>query len=384
MTTLIENGQIILKDRILKDHSIVIEKDTIKEIRSKMNPDKNFDIIIDAKQNYISPGFIDIHNHGNSGYDVMDSSHEALKAMSDFHIDNGVTSFLATTMTNPKSKITAALQTVASYMKGQEERTSEVLGSYLEGPYFNAEKKGAQPLEAIKKPDINELEGFIKASEDTIRVVALAPELKGAIETIEHLKGKGINIAIGHSNAEYAIAKKAIESGASLSTHLYNGMRAFSHREPGIIGACLSEDALYSELIVDGIHLHPAAVKLAYRSKSPDRLILISDAMRATGLPEGEYDLGGQKVYTKDGQARLEDGTLAGSTLTLQNAVRNSIRLCDIPLVEAVRMATYNPAKAIQVAHNVGEIKEGLQADILVFDANINLKHIIKKGKRIL
>ncbi|MFA7076257.1 MAG: N-acetylglucosamine-6-phosphate deacetylase [Candidatus Izemoplasmatales bacterium] len=380
MKILIKNSKMILKDKIVTGQNLVIENGVIKNLLLEIDETEKFDIIIDANNDYVSPGFIDIHNHGNSGYDIMDGTVEGLEAMAKYHLSNGVTSFLGATMTNPASKIRNALKNVARYMKDQSSFRSELLGVYLEGPYFNAEKKGAQPLEDIKKPDLEEVKDFIDVSENNIKVVALAPEEEGALPMIEYLVNNDIKVAMGHSNATYDEANKGIDKGVTISTHLYNGMRAFSHREPGIIGACFTSDKVFSEMIVDGIHLHPGAIKTAYLAKTAKKLILISDAMRATGLPDGKSELGGQVVNIHNGEARLEDGTLAGSTLNLRKAVQNMVELCKLPLVDAVRMATYNPASAINMEEKIGQIKEGLKADIIIFDDSINIKNIIKNG----
>lgn len=369
-----------MEDQVLYDHQLLIENDLIANIVPNNETIKDVDQTIDAKNLYLSPGFIDIHNHGNTSFDVMDATFEALEGMSKFHLKNGVTSFLGATMTNPKTKILKALENTANYLKVQNPNTSEMLGIYLEGPYFNIAKKGAQPGQDIKDPNIDELKEFIKASNNSIKVVSLAPELPNAIETIDFLKRNDIFVAIGHSDAKYHEAMKGIEHGATISTHLYNGMRAYTHREPGIIGAALVSPSLRTEIIADGIHLHKAAINVAKLCKKSDNILLISDAMRAAGLPNGTYELGGQTVISEDGAARLLDGALAGSTLNLNLAVKNMINLFDTPLIDAVKMASLNPAKAIGYDQTIGSIKKGKIADLILFNDAIEIKHIIKKG----
>jgi N-acetylglucosamine-6-phosphate deacetylase len=384
MKTIIKNIKIITPDSILYKHNVLLNNHTIEAILKESDDQPMADQVIDGQNLYLSPGFIDIHNHGNSGFDTMDATNEALSKMADYHIKNGVTSFLAATMTNPKEDITRALKNVAGYIKSQSKETSELLGVYLEGPYFNAIKKGAQPLSAIKDPDIDELKSFIDASEQKIIVASIAPELTNGLEMVKFLVEHKIKSAIGHSNASFEEAQKAIDFGSSISTHLYNGMKSFSHREPSIIGACLTHDSLYTELIADGIHLHKGAIDIAKRCKGNEKIILISDAMRAAGLEDGEYDLGGQMVISKNGEARLKDGSLAGSTLNLNLAVKNMINLFDTSLIDAVKMASINPAKAIGYDNIIGSVQPGKIADLILFDESVNIKHIIKNGKQII
>ncbi len=380
MRTLIKNTRILLEDSVLYDHQVVLNDNLIEDIIPNDENVNQIDSVVDGKNMYLSPGFVDIHNHGNTGSDMMDATYEALEQMAKYHISNGVTSFLAATMTNPRERILAAVKNVAEYKKNQPKQYSRLLGVYLEGPYFNALKKGAQPLADIRDPNLDELKEFILASENNLKVVSLAPELNGATKMIKYLLEQGIKVAIGHSNADYKDANDAINLGATISTHLYNGMREFSHREPGIIGACLTNGGLMTELIADGIHLHQAAIELAKICKGRDKVILVSDAIRAAGLKDGIYELGGQNVISKDGIARLESGALAGSTLNLNLAVKNMVKRFNTELVDAVKMAATNPAKAIGYDDKIGSIQKGKYADLLLFDEDINIKHIIKDG----
>ncbi len=276
--------------------------------------------------------------------------------------------FLATTLTSSFDKTQKAIAKATEYLQAQhnQKNRSRLLGIYLEGPYFSIEKKGAQPKEYIRDPDILELDAFIEQAKGNIKVVALAPELKGAYEKIAHLKNEGIVPFVGHSNAKFAEIKPAIETGLRGATHLYNGMRGFSHREPGVVGSVLNDERVVCELICDGVHVHPQAMQLAFKMKGKDGIILVSDSMMATGLNDGEYKLGGQKVIVEKGAARLSDGTLAGSTLTLNKAVQNMCSMVDVPLKDAVRMASLNPAKIIGVSHLKGSIEPGKDADLII------------------
>ncbi|MCF6463117.1 N-acetylglucosamine-6-phosphate deacetylase [Clostridium sp. Cult1] len=385
MKTLIKNTNIITPYEIKKGSSLVIEDGKIADIfNGEIYNEESYDKIIDGEGKYLSPGFIDLHNHGNFGHDAMEGTYEALDIIADFHIKKGVTSFLATTMTEEADKIKKAVKNIGEYVNdGENNRDvkAQVLGVYLEGPYFSMEKKGAQPPQYIKNPDLEEIKNLIELSKNTIKIVALAPEIEGAKEAIKYLKEKGITISAGHTNGTFDEAKSGIDLGITQATHLYNGMRAYSHREPGVIGAVLTDERVACEMICDGIHLHVGAMDLAVKMKGKDGIILISDAMMATGLEDGKYELGGQDVYVKEGAARLEDGTLAGSTLTLNKAVYNMVHMVNIPLEDAVRMASLNPARAIGVDNKKGSIEIGKDADLIIFDDDLNILKAMVKGK---
>lgn len=382
MKILIKNSNIITPYEIKEGYSLSIYDNKISDIaKSGAFDESHFDQIIDLKGKYLSPGFIDIHNHGNYGHDTMEGTYEAIDSMAEFHIKNGVTGFMPTTMTNPTEDIVKAIKNVADYINTQSKgNKAKVLGLYLEGPYFSQEKKGAQPSEYIKAPDLNELEMFIRQADGSVKVVAIAPELENADKAVRYLKNQGITISAGHTNASYEEALRGIERGITQATHLYNGMRSFSHREPGIIGAVLTDERVACEMICDGIHIHPTAMKMAVKLKGKDRIILVSDAMMATGLSDGKYELGGQAVFVKDGAARLANGALAGSTLTLNRAVYNMVHLVGVPINEAVQMASLNPAKAINADKHKGSIEIGKDADIIAFDENLDISLAIVEG----
>lgn len=385
MTILIKNANVITPFEMLKDLNVLVEGDKIAGFVPKGDPtEKACDKVIDAGGNYLAPGLIDIHNHGNFGHDTMEGTYEALDSMAEQHFMHGVTSFLATTMTTDLGLIEGALRTIGRYVHDAQHKTAgraNVLGVYLEGPYFSEEKKGAQPAEHLRVPNLDELKGFLATSQNTIKVVSLAPELAGAEEAIKYLKNRGITVAAGHTTATFAVAKTAINAGVTLATHLYNGMRNFSHREPGIIGAALTDERVYCELICDGIHLHAGAMDLAVAAKGRDKIVLITDAMMAAGLEDGLYELGGYDVTVKEGTARLADGTLAGSTLTLNRAVRNLVDLVNVPLADAIRMASLNPAQAIGAADRKGSIEVGKDADLVIFDQQLNALQTMIAGQ---
>lgn len=387
MKILVKNTNVITPYKILYGGSVVIEDGKILGTYSNSDFKENdYEQVIDGQGGYLSAGFIDIHNHGNFGHDVMEGTFEALDSMARFHVKNGILGFLSTTMTASNEGTIKAIENTAEYMKNSNKTDKDnpkscVLGLHLEGPYFSMKKKGAQPGEFIKNPCIEEIKSFIDASENNVKLVAIAPELPGAIDAISYLKTRGITVSAGHSNATYDETMLGIENGVTEATHLYNGMRDFSHREPGIIGAALTDERVACEMICDGIHISPAAMKIAVKMKGRDKIILISDAMMAAGLKDGVYTLGAQKVFVKDGAARLAEGNLAGSTLTLNKAVYNMVHLVGVKLEDAVRMASLNPARAIGLDKTKGSIEIGKDADLIIFNNEIEVKAALIGGK---
>ena len=379
MKTLIKNIRIIKPNEILYEHGLVIESGKITNILNENNiKDKEYDTVIDGKNLYLSPGFIDIHNHGSLGFDIMDSSKEALGNIGDYHISNGVTSYLGTVITADNKDMIRAVENMVSYENGKGK--SKLLGAHLEGPFFNRDKKGAQPEKHIKIPNKEDLINILNISKDKIKMVSLAPELSGSTDLIKFLKEKDIVVSMAHSNASYAEAELGIENGITIGTHLYNGMREFNHREPGIIGALLTDDRVYCEIIYDRFHLHDVAVKIALKMKGYDKIILVSDAMMAAGLEDGEYTLGGQKVFVKDNKPKLESGSIAGSTLNLQKAIYNMVKFLGVSIEDSVKMASLNPAKAIKMDKEIGSIEIGKRADLVLFDDEIKIKKVYIEG----
>lgn len=379
MTILFKNVKVITPKEVLLGYGVLIDEGKIIKIDSEEKiGSQGVKQVIDGRGNYLSPGFIDIHNHGNSGYDFMDANEEAIENISKFHLKNGVTSFLGTIITQSYENMIKAGKNIRDY-KGNS--YSHLLGIHLEGPFFATIKKGAQPEEYIRDGDMSFIEKALSIFADKLKVVSLAPERPNTLEIISYLKDRGVRVAMAHSNATYAETMTAINKGASVATHLYNGMRNFTHREPGIIGASLTDDRVFCEIIYDRIHLHDAAVEIALKMKSKERIILVSDAMRASGLSDGVYELGGQEVIVKEGAARLKDGNLAGSTLNLRRSVYNIVKYLGIPICDAVYMASLTPAKAIGVESKKGSIEVGKDADLILFDEDINIKGLLVSGK---
>ncbi len=374
MKKCIINGKVILHDEIV-EKNVFIEDDKITEISERM-PDG--EEIIDAKGDYVSPGFIDVHTHGRGGSDTMYATFDDLNTISKATLKTGVTTFLPTTMTMPVDDIAKAVENVALHK--DEVEGAQVLGVHLEGPFFNKKYKGAQPEECMILPTVDNYLSFVKDHQDIIRKISIAPELEHSIEFIQYLKDKNTVVSIGHTNATYEEAQAAIDAGATSGTHTYNAMTPLTHRAPGVVGAIMINDSVYAELILDGVHVNFAAAKALLRTKGKDKLILITDSLEAAGLENGKYLLGNQDVYVKDGEARLIDGTLAGSIVSMNVAVKNAYEHLGLTLNEAVNLASYNPAQSLNEPL-LGEIKVGNYADIIFFDENIQVSQTMIKGQ---
>lgn len=326
----------------------------------------------------VFPGYIDMHIHGSDGFDVMDATEEALQGIARSLPKEGTTSFLATTMTQSIAAIEKTLQNAAAYKGGLDE--AEMLGIHVEGPYISKERAGAQPLQYIIEPSIQQFLQWQDISEGRIKQITVAPEVNNGFEFIEAASKVGIVVSIGHSDAMSDEVERAVLLGAKQATHLYNQMRPFHHREPGVVGGVLLEDDLKVEIIADFIHSHPKSVEFAYRLKQASRIILITDAMRAKGLEYGVYDLGGQAVEVTETGAHLSDGTLAGSVLTMAQAVKNMYAVTKCSLQELVSMSSNNAAKQLNLPFK-GYINPGMDADLVILDTNLNVQKTICHGK---
>ena len=327
----------------------------------------------------IVPGFIDEHIHGSNNSDTMDATKTALDNISTSIIKEGVTSFLATTMTMKKEKILSSLENIANY---NNENGANLLGIHLEGPFISTNFSGAQNKDEIIKPTKELLKEYINKSKNKIKIVTLAPENCNE-EIYQILKDNNIVISAGHTNATAKEIKDAINHGLSLTTHTYNAMKGIHHREIGTVGAALLYDELASELICDLHHVSEDAIRLLYKNKPKDKLILITDSMEAKFLNDGNYSLGGRPVIVKNGTARLENDTLAGSILHMNDAIRNLMKVCNTTLEEAIDKATINPAINLKIANNKGSINIGKDADFVIIDKDLNIYRTYVNGKLI-
>ncbi len=329
----------------------------------------------------VLPGFIDQHIHGAGGSDGMDGRVEDISVIANTVAKEGTTAFLVTTMTQSPENITSALSAVKEYMEKAPEDGARVLGVHLEGPFIAAAHKGAQPLEYVQTPSCEVFDGYNAASGNAIRIVTLAPEVDGAEELVKHLTEKGVVSSIGHTGAKYSDIASAVKLGAGNVTHTYNAQTALHHREIGTVGSAMLIDELNCELIADTIHVSVPAMQLLAKNKPADKLTLITDAMRAKGLPDGVSELGGQTVYVKGGEARLEDGTLAGSVLRMNRAVQNLTEKVGIPFTQAVDCATINPAKNLKIDKEAGSIAVGKRADFTVLNKDYDVVMTVRGGK---
>lgn len=375
-TILISNVTIVNYDREITG-DLFIRDGKVEKIGQALQVEA--DIFLDgtAKNWIVMPGFIDMHIHGSAGFDMMDATEEALRGMSRSLVKEGTTSYLPTTITQRVDSIEAALENVNGFVNNADE--AEVLGIHVEGPYISTKWAGAQPIEHISEPSIEQFLKWQRLSGNRIKQVTVAPEIVGGFEFVQAMSEEGIISSIGHSDASSDEVEKAVQLGAKQATHLYNQMRPFHHRDTGVVGSVLLDDHMKVEIIVDYIHSHMKAVNLAYRLKGAEGIILITDAMRAKGLEYGEYDLGGQTVYVTEKGAHLSSGALAGSILTMDQAVRNMKQTTGCSLQELVSMSSTNAAKQLKLSHK-GYIEEGFDADLVILDLELNVQKTICRG----
>lgn len=339
------------------------------------------DVISLPENATVFPGFIDEHIHGAGGADAMDGTLSALKTIADTIAGEGTTTFLATTMTQSRENILAAMKAVKEYREAAPETGARLLGVHLEGPFIAAAHKGAQPLKYIVKPNIGVFDEYNAASGNAIKIVTLAPEEEGARQLVAHLKELGVVPSIGHTGAKCADIQNAVKAGAENVTHAYNAQSPLHHREIGTVGSALLYDELNAELIADTIHVSVPAIQLLVKCKPKEKLTLITDAIRAKGLADGESELGGQVVIVKNGEARLKDGTLAGSVLRMNRAVQNLVEKAGVPLLQAVDYATINPARSLGIDGEAGSIRVGKRADFVVLDDKFDVLYTVRDGK---
>lgn len=328
--------------------------------------------VIDAEGLLVLPGLVDIHSHGAAGEDFSDGNPEGFKKILQYEKRCGITSYCPTSMTFPKERLR---QIFASIKGAQTEDGATVVGINMEGPFLDPAKKGAHVEKWIAAPDVAFVRELNQDADGLVRLVTLAPNMDGAEEFIKEMHEE-VCISLGHTAADYDCASRAMKLGAHHVTHLYNAMQPFGHRAPGLIGAAMDDPECMVELICDGYHIHPSAIRAAFRMFGPERVILISDSMRATGMENGTYELGGQEVTVKDRKAVLKDGTLAGSATNLYGCMCKAVEF-GIPLEQAIMAATANPARSIGIFDRVGSIRIGKQADLLLVSENLELKRVI-------
>jgi N-acetylglucosamine-6-phosphate deacetylase len=330
----------------------------------------------------IVPGFIDLHVHGAGGSDFMDGSISAVRTVARTHARYGTTSLLATTLTAGHEAIDRAISAVVSVIEQPGPNEAKICGIHLEGPYICRSRRGAQPEAPIRPPDIAEIDHWQKLSGGRIKQITLAPEIDGAVEFIAHAAALGINVSLGHTNADSESVVRAVDAGARMGTHLFNAMTGLGHRAPGAVGALLTEDRVTCELICDGFHVAPMTVKLAVRAKGAAKIVLITDAMSGAAMVDGTYKLGGSPVIVRNGTAKFADGTLAGSILTMNTAFANIRKFSGATVAEAATMSSSNAARLLGLDDEMGAIEPGKSADLAVLDRNTgDVLATIQSGK---
>jgi N-acetylglucosamine-6-phosphate deacetylase len=380
MSTLaVMDGQVITPTAVLERASVLIEDGRIRTIAPALPDLPSGTATLDAAGLTVAPGFIDVHVHGGAGHDAMDATPKALGAMATYFAAHGVTSFLPTTVAASHEALLAAIGNVAAFMRAPSPG-ARALGIHLEGPYLSPSHCGAQPPQHIRDPRPAEYGELF--ARDIVRLISLAPERPGAAELITYAREHGAQVAVGHSAASYDEVLAAVDLGLTQACHTFNGMPALHHREPGAVGAVLTSSRIYAQIIADLIHLHPAVINLVIAAKGIERTILITDAMRAAGLPDGEYTLGEQSVTVRAGRAALTHGdSLAGSTLAMDQALRNVMAATRLSLAEALPMATRVPAAALGLADAVGALMPGAIADLTLLDASAHVRATVVQGR---
>ena len=386
---IITNGKIVFPDQIIEDRVLVCDNGRIKEIKDITEISIiSSDVVIDAKQNYVSAGFVDIHTHGGGGHDFMDATVEAYLGAAETHAKYGTTALLPTTLTSTTDEL---IKTFAVYKQAVKENTkgAKFIGLHLEGPYFSYNQRGAQDPKYLRDPKPEEYNMILEASDDIVRW-SMAPELDGALDFGKVLAKKNILPSIAHSDAIYEEVEEAYKAGFTHITHLYSAMSSITRRNAfryaGIVEAAYLIDNMTVEIIADGVHLPKSLLQFAYKFKGSDRIALCTDSMRGAGMPDGESILGsrekGQKVIIEDGVAKLMDRTaFDGSVATTDRLVRTMINLANVSLVESVKMMTLTPARIMNIDDKKGSIEVGKDADLVIFDENINILYTIIDGK---
>lgn len=376
-SVLITNARIMLPTAVYERGWLLTEGKSISRIGWGDAPDFDSVQVIDAGGLNLMPGFIDVHVHGAVGHETMDANPDGLRAMAKFYAQHGVTGFLPSTWTAPGEQILPALEMIAE-LEGPQPEGATILGAHLEGPYISVEKRGAQREQDVRRADREEALAFMDTN--IIRLLALAPEYEANQWLISEAVRRGITVSVAHTTATYDQIVKAAALGLSHSTHTYNAMTGLSHREPGTLGAVMTLPQIYCELIADNIHVHPAAMQVLFAAKGPDRIVLITDAVRSAGMPEGEYRIDERIVMVKDGAVRLPDGTLAGSTLTMDRCLRNFMAATGQPLEKVWQTSSLNAARSLHLSHLRGSLEIGKSADLVLVDDEIGVHLTMADG----
>ena len=388
-TTVIHAGRILTPEEEINDGVILVEGSRIAALghRDEIRvPPDAMDYV--AAEMTVVPGFVDVHIHGAGGHDVMEATARSLDRIAATVARHGTTSLVATTVTAPVEETCRSLEGIARYIRSHEQPkdpqeggklAAEFLGIHLEGPFISKARRGVHPPDAIERPSVEVFQKFLDAADGLVKILTIAPEIPGARELIEYAVAAKIVVAIGHTDADYDQARAAIQAGARHAVHMYNAMRPFTHRDPGVVGAILTDPEVTAEVIADGVHVAGPAIQVLLGCKGFDTVLLASDGIAATGMPDGNYRLGNFEVTVKDGVARNSEGKLAGSTLTLDRALRYVVAL-GVPLQDAVRMATVLPARRLGLAGKKGIIAVGADADLVALTADLRVAGVMTRG----
>ena len=380
---IIDNVYIYTPDKKFVKGGIILKGEQIQAVYEAKDTPKFEEEVFDGNGAYAIPGLIDLHFHGCKGDDFCDGTKEAIGRIAEYEASIGVTAIAPATMTLPVEELEHILEVAAEYKKeNTDKRRADLLGINMEGPFISPAKKGAQDERNIIPCNEESAQRFLDASDYLVKFLGIAPEESAnAVSFIKNMKDK-VNISLAHTNASYEIAKEALEAGANHVVHLFNAMTGFTHREPGVVGAASDNEHAMSEIICDGVHIHPSMIRAAFKMMGAERMIFISDSMRATGMPDGQYTLGGLDVKVTGNRATLvSDGALAGSVTNLADCMRTAVTQMGIPLETAVACATKNPAISLGIYEERGSISVGKKADILLLDQNLALKKVIKSGR---
>jgi len=380
MNIALVGGKIVTPFRVVDNGTIVIKEKKIYELGKSSDvkiPDKFK--VIDVSGKVITPGFVDLLVHGGKGYGFADEAEESIGVVSEYFLSHGSTTVLASLFAKPEEQLLNDLRRLADYI--EDHPTANIKGIHMEGPYLNKELKGAMNESYLWKPTVESFGKIWEASRGHIKIMTIAPEIPGAINVMRAAANYGVVLSIGHSMANYSEIEVAIDNGAAHVTHIFNAMRPFHHRNPGVVLSALLRNELKIELIADTLHVHPAVMELLLKLKGSSGIVLVSDSIRAGGMHEGEYEFADQKVFMKNHKAVLEDGTLAGSTLTLNKAIKNMVETANAKLTEAVRMASLNGAKVIGMEQHKGILAAGKDADIVVLNDDYSVEMTIIAGK---
>ncbi len=391
---IIRNVKVYTEDREFVDGEIVIRDGRIEKAGPAVTKPDGMDTeaVLDGEGCYAIPGLIDLHFHGCKGYDFCDGTKEAIGKIAEYEASVGVTAISPATMTLPVNELEEILSVAADYRReAREERKTngtsgraDLVGVNMEGPFISEAKKGAQDERNIISCDADICQRFLDASEGLVKFVGIAPERnENAAKFIQNMKDK-VHISLAHTNADYDTAMEAFDAGADHAVHLYNAMPAFTHRKPGVVGAVSDSSHVNAEMICDGVHIHPSVVRATFKMLGADRIVLISDSMRATGMPDGQYTLGGLDVNVADGRATLvSNGALAGSATNLMECMKTVVQKMGIPLETAVACATRNPARCLGIDKDYGSLTPGKKGNVVLLDAKLNLRAVVKDGVKI-